>query len=79
MHSMPEPGQRLCIECGYVLDHLTERRCPECGRAFDDDDEEDAYDPWLGAAPLPRWAILIGWATLAVIFGLSVWRIISYF
>lgn len=29
-----EPGM-YCRKCWYVLDGLTERRCPECGRPFD--------------------------------------------
>ncbi len=24
-----------CLDCDYQIDHLTDRRCPECGRAFD--------------------------------------------
>ncbi len=28
---------RYCRECGYVLDGLSEMRCPECGRGFDPD------------------------------------------
>ena len=27
-----------CLSCHYSLEHLTENRCPECGRAFDPDD-----------------------------------------
>jgi hypothetical protein len=27
-----------CRHCGYILDHLAENRCPECGRHFDPDD-----------------------------------------
>ncbi|MEX2215084.1 MAG: hypothetical protein WD768_13195 [Phycisphaeraceae bacterium] len=27
-----------CLGCEYRLDQLTERRCPECGRAFDPSD-----------------------------------------
>ncbi len=26
--------QRRCLACKYPLDHLTESRCPECGRTF---------------------------------------------
>ena len=25
---------KRCLTCGYILDHLPEPRCPECGRAF---------------------------------------------
>ncbi|MGD8453870.1 MAG: hypothetical protein PVJ57_18805 [Phycisphaerae bacterium] len=31
---------KRCLGCGYILDHLPENRCPECGRAFDPDDPE---------------------------------------
>jgi hypothetical protein len=26
---------RRCLGCGYILEHLPEPRCPECGRGFD--------------------------------------------
>jgi hypothetical protein len=26
------------LRCQYILDRLTEQRCPECGRPFDEDD-----------------------------------------
>ena len=29
---------RRCLGCGYILDGLTENRCPECGREFAPDD-----------------------------------------
>jgi hypothetical protein len=32
-----EPTRR-CLGCYYVLNHLPEPRCPECGRAFDPND-----------------------------------------
>ena len=32
-----KPASR-CIWCGYIVDHLPENRCPECGNAFDPDD-----------------------------------------
>lgn len=30
-----ETSPRRCRGCGYVLEHLSTPRCPECGRAFD--------------------------------------------
>jgi ribosomal protein L37E len=30
----PRPSDR-CRQCGYLLIHLTEARCPECGTGFD--------------------------------------------
>ena len=32
-----KPANR-CIWCGYIVEHLPENRCPECGNAFDPDD-----------------------------------------
>ena len=29
---------KYCLGCGYDLDHLRERACPECGRTFDPTD-----------------------------------------
>jgi hypothetical protein len=29
---------KRCLRCGYILDHLPEPRCPECGRGFDPND-----------------------------------------
>lgn len=26
---------RRCLDCGYIIDHLPEPRCPECGKDFD--------------------------------------------
>jgi hypothetical protein len=28
-------GLKRCIKCGYILDGLTDSRCPECGQEFD--------------------------------------------
>lgn len=30
--------EKKCIDCGYILEGLTEHRCPECSRAFDPTD-----------------------------------------
>lgn len=32
-----------CLTCNYDLSNLTERRCPECGRAFDPNDPSTFY------------------------------------
>ncbi len=34
------PAVRYCLGCGYIIDHLPEPRCPECGRQF------DPANPW---------------------------------
>jgi hypothetical protein len=43
--STPEPISTLCLDCGYVLDHLAEPRCPECGRPFDPRDPSTFTTP----------------------------------
>jgi hypothetical protein len=32
-----------CLSCHYDPSHLTEHRCPECGRAFDPNDPNTLY------------------------------------
>ncbi len=40
------PGEpKRCLGCGYILDHLPEPRCPECGRGFDPNDARTYYAP----------------------------------
>lgn len=34
----PVAATMYCLGCDYCLDHLTEQRCPECGRTFDPSD-----------------------------------------
>lgn len=37
---------RHCLTCGYSLERITSRQCPECGRAFNpDDDQTFRWDP----------------------------------
>ncbi len=40
-----QPEHKRCLGCGYILDHLPEQRCPECGRAFDADDASTFAGP----------------------------------
>lgn len=44
---------KRCLGCDYILDHLTEPRCPECGRGFDPLDpgtyRAGAQRLWAGA------------------------------
>jgi hypothetical protein len=61
--STPEPISTLCLDCGYVLDHLAEPRCPECGRPFDPRDPSTFTTPaeyfkWRRwAQPPPMWIV----------------------
>ena len=55
----------LCLDCDYPLHDLPDRRCPECGRAFD-----PAVRPSVNRGPpLGPWRRLIlrpvGWPTFA--------------
>ncbi len=58
---MPASEPKRCLGCGYIVDHLPEARCPECGRGF------DPLDPatyWFAGQPerLPA----VAWIILAV-------------
>ena len=58
-----------CKTCGYVLDHLPEPRCPECGREFN---LADSSTYLRSARRVPRSArvALIGvWLVLALVVG----------
>jgi hypothetical protein len=44
--------RRHCLDCGYRVDNLPERRCPECGREFDPADPDTTSS---GATGLRRW------------------------
>ncbi len=54
---MPRPEMR-CLKCGYIVDHLPEPRCPECGLEFDPANPRTyrlgrptaAGTPWIVAA-----------------------------
>lgn len=44
---LPDLGLK-CLDCGYPLAHLTEWRCPECGKAIDlDEHVPDGAFPML--------------------------------
>jgi hypothetical protein len=52
---------RRCLGCDYILDHLPEPRCPECGRPFDPTDPATYW--FVGQTErLPA----VGWIILAV-------------
>lgn len=58
-----------CKSCGYVLDHLPEPRCPECGRAFNLADS-CTYLTSPGRVPRSAKLALIGvWLVLALVVG----------
>jgi hypothetical protein len=59
---MPAPEPKRCLACGYILDHLPEPRCPECGRPF------DPGDPTTFARGAPRgWLSSVAHALLAAL------------
>ena len=57
--STPKPTM-YCRKCGYVLDHLIEHRCPECGRDFDPARRQSYRNK-----PLRRW--WLKWLLRAVV------------
>lgn len=38
---------KVCLKCGYPLDHLIRRQCPECGRPFDPNRANTYRNPQL--------------------------------
>lgn len=44
-HYRPVHPEGHCTGCGYDLRGLPERRCPECGRSFDPDQQAPLTDP----------------------------------
>jgi predicted RNA-binding Zn-ribbon protein involved in translation (DUF1610 family) len=48
---------RQCLDCGYIIDHLPETRCPECGKDFDPNKSE-TY--WIRPTGAKRGAINCG-------------------
>lgn len=58
-----------CKTCGYVLDHLPEPRCPECGREFNLADKS-TYLTRPRRVPRSARVALIGvWLVLALVVG----------
>jgi hypothetical protein len=67
-----------CSECGYPLHGLEERRCPECGRPFDPQDDRtfstqpaglSQHAPLMGGVAGMLFAALVG-----VIGGMIGWH-----
>jgi hypothetical protein len=48
-----------CKTCQYPLANLTERRCPECGRAFDPANPRTWSLPGDGRHRRLRWGLLV--------------------
>ncbi len=68
---MADSEPKRCLGCGYILDHLPEPRCPECGRSFD---PIDARTFRKGPRPL-RWphalviaGILYPWIVMVALY-----------
>ena len=70
--STTAPAAARCLDCGYVLDHLDARRCPECGRGF------DPRDPATYTRKPPRvtWRLWLPGVGLAVGTGLLAWFVL---
>lgn len=65
-----------CLECGYDLRDLPERRCPECGRAFDPEDKKSWGNArTFRAIGAVRWLGRLTFAIALVITGCTIWRI----
>lgn len=71
-----------CFGCDYILDHLTEPRCPECGRGFDPldpgtyrtgDQRPWAGAPWVVAAfVVAAGSILVDCVTTALFYPVAI-------
>lgn len=74
----PAKATCYCLSCEYVLDGLSEYRCPECGRRFDPDDANTYWDGQRRSLPdriaraagravvSPPFVVLLMWANLVV-------------
>jgi len=79
--SGPSKPTMFCIGCDYVLDGLSEHRCPECGRVFDPEDRKSYRSKARG-----WWWVVRQWllrlfkiatllfVLLGLIFGWFYWR-----
>ncbi len=68
MGSSSVPGA-YCRCCGYILDHLPEPRCPECGREFNREDRSTYLTRPRGVARSARVALIGVWLVLALVVG----------
>jgi hypothetical protein len=66
-----------CQACGYDLQGLSERRCPECGTDFDPDEQARIQTRIDLPPPRPRRLVLLllifGLLTTSVLFGMRAW------
>lgn len=63
-----DPPTRHCLTCGYIIDHLSAPRCPECGRVFDPDDSSTFVVDEPEAAPRPgHFAALLAVTALLIV------------
>ena len=58
-----------CKACGYVLDHLPEPRCPECGREFNLEDSATYLRSPRRVARSKKVALIGVWLVLALVVG----------
>ncbi len=64
---MADPEPKRCLGCGYILEHLPEPRCPECGRGFDPADRR-TYGPAVLSGLRYLWFALAGLGTLPLAY-----------
>jgi hypothetical protein len=68
---MDDTEHRQCLECGYILDHLPEARCPECGSEFDPEDPRTFRVRLRGPNPAP-WILAVVFGTIVPAVGAAV-------
>ncbi len=70
MCSMGTTQPKRCLTCGYILDHLPEPRCPECGRAFN---PADAATCFTRAVSGLRYMLIAVSGCVLVVVGFFLW------
>ncbi len=76
----PTAGPKRCRGCGYILEHLPEPRCPECGRAFDPDDPRTyvrgVQRGWLSGVghTLAAVVLIVAAGTAGLLLGAHLWH-----
>ena len=73
MREQPQAApDHFCLKCRYVLNHLDQPRCPECGRVFDPANPATyAKTPYR----LRHWPVVVTWLTAVV----PLWLLLSFY